>query len=62
MPSALDALKFEVLVGSKIDPAANTTDNQINQIEKETMTIKQQDRVETLMSDLGDLSIGRILT
>ena len=62
MPSALDALKFEVLVGSKIDPVASTTDDQITQIEKETMSIKQQDRVEALMSDERDLSISRTLT
>lgn len=62
MPSALDALKFEVLVGSKIDPVARTTDDQLTEIEKESMTIKQQDRVEALMSDERDLSISRTLT
>ena len=62
MPSALDALKFEVLIGSKIDPVDGTTDDRINQIEKESMTIKQQDRVEELMSDERDLSISRTLT
>merc|ERR1712139_594983 len=59
MPSALDALKFEVLVGSKIDPVARTTDDQLENRERESMTIQQQDRVEALMSDERDLSISR---
>merc|ERR1711974_89231 len=50
MPSALDALKFEVLVGSKIDPKTTSTNKMLSETQK-MMTADEADRVEALMSD-----------
>merc|ERR1711881_349780 len=58
MPSALDALKFEVLVGSKIDPFTESTASML-QTANGMMDKKQQERVETLMEDDSDLYITR---
>merc|ERR1712139_677349 len=43
MPSALDALKFEVLVGSKIDPKASSIERQLAETQR-MMSVEQEDR------------------